>query len=230
MRRYIYALRLHRSPQPSTDGTKIVYATQYRGVGIIIPMQRTEAGWKADVRFWLAMRKQREARPQKTDPEIVAKSFLLYILAKKPESLNDFTSERIKAEEYTAANNLPPGDLDHLLSLVIEMPIVRARPGERVVLPSGEAAIGSDAADSLLLIGLSWSTEIPFLMKRIDGAWKVVPQKSFEMLRKAGAISVKTVTDPDVRASLIARMSALTTDSARRWGRLTAHEMLCHLG
>jgi len=41
---------------------------------------------------------------------------------------------------------------------------------------------------------------------------------------------VKTVTDPDVRASLIARLSALTPDSARRWGRLTAHEMLCHLG
>jgi hypothetical protein len=75
----------------------------------------------------------------------------------------------------------------------MEMPIVRARPGERVVLPSGEVAVGSDAAasekdGSLLLIGLMGSTEVPFVMRRVGGAWKVVPQKYFELLRKTGTI------------------------------------------
>src|SRR5688500_18726055 len=65
LRKDIDALPLHRAPRTSADGTKIFYSTQYRGVGIIIPMQRTEAGWKVDVRFWLAMRKQSETRPQK---------------------------------------------------------------------------------------------------------------------------------------------------------------------
>jgi hypothetical protein len=33
-----------------------------------------------------------------------------------------------------------------------------------------------------------------------------------------------------VRASLIGRLGALRPDTARRWGTLTPHEMLCHLG
>jgi hypothetical protein len=41
---------------------------------------------------------------------------------------------------------------------------------------------------------------------------------------------MKTVADPVVRRSLIERLGALTTDSRRRWGPLTPHEMLCHLG
>jgi hypothetical protein len=205
LRKDISALQLRQTAPPSFDGkpladssapptgAKIVYFTQFRGVVMAVPLQRTDTGWKVDVRFWLAMRKQATTRPQMTDPEMVAKGFLFHILAKKPESLNQFAAQPLNAEEYTSANNLPPGDLDHILSLCVEMPIVRARQGERVVLPSGEMAVGSDNAGSnndepLVLIGLMGFTEIPFLMRRVGGAWKVVPQKYFEMLRKAGDI------------------------------------------
>lgn len=41
---------------------------------------------------------------------------------------------------------------------------------------------------------------------------------------------MKTVADPAVTRSLIERLSALTPESQRRWGTLTPHEMLCHLG
>ena len=41
---------------------------------------------------------------------------------------------------------------------------------------------------------------------------------------------MKTVADPEVRRSLIERLGALQADSRRRWGTLTSHEMLCHLG
>jgi len=41
---------------------------------------------------------------------------------------------------------------------------------------------------------------------------------------------VKTVADPLVLRLLTERLMALTPDSRRRWGTLTAHEMLCHLG
>ena len=176
------------SAAPFPVGTKVVYRTSYRGVGMVLPLQHTENGWKVDMRFWLAMLKQREVRPEKTDPEIVAKSFLCYLLAKQPEALNQFVAQPIEADEYTAANNLPPGDLDHILSLCVEMPIVRARAGERVVLPSGEVAVGDAQADSLVLIGLMGPVEVPFLLKRVGDAWKVVQQKYFEMLRAAGAI------------------------------------------
>jgi hypothetical protein len=41
---------------------------------------------------------------------------------------------------------------------------------------------------------------------------------------------VKTVADPAVLESLVRRLRAVQADSSRRWGTLTAHEMLCHLG
>ena len=41
---------------------------------------------------------------------------------------------------------------------------------------------------------------------------------------------MKTVDDPHVRQSLVERLRQLTPESARRWGTLTPHEMLCHLG
>jgi hypothetical protein len=41
---------------------------------------------------------------------------------------------------------------------------------------------------------------------------------------------LRTVANPDVRRTLIARLTALDVNSRRRWGTLTPHEMLCHLG
>jgi len=41
---------------------------------------------------------------------------------------------------------------------------------------------------------------------------------------------VRTVADPNVLRSLKQRLGMLRPDSPRRWGILTAHEMLCHLG
>lgn len=201
LRKDISRLELRRASPPTLDGTplpdssrafpgrtKMVYFTQFRGVVMAVPLQRVDDAWKVDVRYWLAMRKQIGVRLQRTDPEYVAKGFLFHVLAKKPEALSEFAAGAIRGEDYTSANNLPPGDLDQILSLCVEMPVVRARTGERVVLPSGETAVGSDTGESLVLIGLMGGTEIPFLLRRVDGLWKVVPQKYFELLRHAGGI------------------------------------------
>lgn len=40
---------------------------------------------------------------------------------------------------------------------------------------------------------------------------------------------MRTIADPKVRASLIARLRRLTPETPRRWGTLTPGEMLCHL-
>jgi hypothetical protein len=41
---------------------------------------------------------------------------------------------------------------------------------------------------------------------------------------------MKTISDPRIVRSLIERLSAVQPGRQRRWGTLTAHEMLCHLG
>ena len=40
---------------------------------------------------------------------------------------------------------------------------------------------------------------------------------------------MSTLADPDACASLRERIGKLEPDAARQWGRMTAHEMVCHL-
>ena len=46
----------------------------------------------------------------------------------------------------------------------------------------------------------------------------------------SAAIAMKTVADPQVLERLLRRLDSVQPDSARRWGSLTPHEMVCHLG
>jgi len=126
--------------------------------------------------------------PDAKAPGTVARGFLFHVLAKKPDELKQFSTSPIDAQAYTAANDLPGGDLDQVLSLCMEMPIIRARAGEKVRLPSGHVVEGGGPADTLVLIGLMGPVEIPFKLVREGDAWKVVPQHYFEMLRARGAI------------------------------------------
>jgi hypothetical protein len=41
---------------------------------------------------------------------------------------------------------------------------------------------------------------------------------------------MKTVADPEVLGGLARRLGTLAPQTPRRWGTMTAHEMLCHLG
>jgi len=41
---------------------------------------------------------------------------------------------------------------------------------------------------------------------------------------------MKTVADATVLRSLVERLRLLEPQTPRRWGTMTAHEMLCHLG
>ena len=40
---------------------------------------------------------------------------------------------------------------------------------------------------------------------------------------------MKTLSDPAARAEILERLARVTPDSPRRWGRMTARQMICHL-
>src|SRR5262249_8519517 len=69
-------------------GTKTTYMSQFRGILLVIPVVNTPNGWKVDVRFWLAARREAESGPQSADeagrppdkPDLIAKGFLFCIL------------------------------------------------------------------------------------------------------------------------------------------------------
>jgi hypothetical protein len=177
-------------------GTKTTYMSQFRGTLLVIPVVYTQSGWKVDVRFWLEARREAEEASQSGDqadrppdkPELIAKGFLFCILARRTEDLGELSASPINAEEYTAANDLPGGDLDQVLSLCIEMPVVRARTGEAFKMPSGRIVRADRKPDTLVLVGMMGMVEVAFELKLIGGKWKVVPERYFEMLRRIGAI------------------------------------------
>jgi Protein of unknown function (DUF1569) len=39
----------------------------------------------------------------------------------------------------------------------------------------------------------------------------------------------QSLADPALRASLVARLQRLTPESPRQWGRMTAHQAVCHM-
>ena len=202
LRREVDALELHRD-QPFTiggrpvagsdesrfpEGTKTVYRTSVRGTNVAIPVVRMGGEWKVDVRFWIEMARMRARKQDEASLDMRAKEFLFYVLSRQPSKLGKVSATPIEGSEYTKANDLPPGDLNHVLPLCLEMPVVRARPDEEFTMPSGRVVRGGAQGDTLLLVGLMGTTEVPFLVVRAPDSWRVVPQKYFEFLRAAKAL------------------------------------------
>jgi len=40
---------------------------------------------------------------------------------------------------------------------------------------------------------------------------------------------MKTLRDPETQKEILTRLDGITPESKRRWGRMTAHQMVCHL-
>jgi len=40
---------------------------------------------------------------------------------------------------------------------------------------------------------------------------------------------MKTLSDPEVKKDILQRLETLQPTSSRRWGSMSAHQMLCHL-
>ena len=171
------------------EGTKTIYRTAFRGHELAIPVVRVGSEWKADVRFWLAMARMQERKQDEATPEMRAKEFLFYVLSRQPAALDKVSAMPIDGAEYTRANDLPPGELRQVLPLCLEMPVVRARPDEVLTMPSGRVVRGgTQGSDTLLLVGLLRTVEVPFVVVRAPDSWRVVPEKYFEFLRASKAL------------------------------------------
>ena len=42
-------------------------------------------------------------------------------------------------------------------------------------------------------------------------------------------VDMKSLTDPQQKADLIVRLKTIHCDSPRKWGRMSSHQMICHL-
>jgi hypothetical protein len=173
---------------PYPTGTKATYMTAFRGSNLAIPVILGADGWRVDVRFWLEMQKMRKENITEADPRIVAKKFVFYELSNNLDKLNSVSLTPVTGDQVGIPNGLPGGDLDQVLSLCIEMPVVHARPGETFMSPSGQRLRQGEKAGDEVYIALMGPVELPIVLRKQGTEWKVVPENYFRLLRSASAL------------------------------------------
>lgn len=169
-------------------GTRIVYVTQYGGSLVPVPVVRTRDGWRVDPRYWVAERQQAATPPPDDAPVMLVKRFLYHVMNRETEPLKALSYLPDHVEQLTRNNNLPGADRGHVAMLAVEMGLAPARAGEVVRMPSGTRITAGSSADELVFVGMMGTIEVPFRLRRVNGAWKVVPEPYFEFLRSMGAI------------------------------------------
>ena len=151
-------------------GTKATFMTQFRGVNLVIPVARTTDGWKVDVRYWLAMRKEYK----ETDPEIVAKKFLWFLVAQKEKELKEVSTTGSDLTELLKGKS--PFE-DQYYCLVQEMAVVEAQPGEGMLLPKGEILQAkTSTADHKWFLGMYGPFQLLFELRKEKTGWRTVPR------------------------------------------------------
>lgn len=175
--------------RPGADGQYPVGTTAFYSVAfrspMVVALVKQADGWKVDPRWWLAMTDMMSAQgPPPTDtPEFAARMLVLSLV----------NLDRTSAARFAAAT---PGSLDVLFAdaprsrepsgqleaLAQEMPLVRLRPGEFFPLPSARVIEGSAAADVAVLLGQYGSVEMPFVVRRVSGGWRVDPEPYFRLI------------------------------------------------
>jgi hypothetical protein len=169
-------------------GARATFSTGVRGLWLGAPVVRTDAGWRVDADFFIEGRKSAQAPPERDDPRVVARAFLGMTLANELDQLDEVSARHVEPAEVGSPNGLPGGDLDQIISLAMEMPVVPARAGTAYKLPSGELVAAGSDPKRVLYVGLMGPVEVPFVLVQVGGAWKVEPQNYFAWMRARGAI------------------------------------------
>jgi hypothetical protein len=165
------------------DGTTARYLVSDGRSPMIVSLVKGPGGWKVDVRWWLKMIELAEGggfEPGTAD-----------------HAARALTAALVRLDREAAAHLVTPGaDLDllfagapsqpepsgHLDALVFEMPLVEIGPGEFAALPTGRVVEGSDREDRKVLVGLLGRVEVPFVMRRVEGEWRVEAEPYFALL------------------------------------------------
>ncbi|MGB5241091.1 MAG: hypothetical protein WBN80_10675 [Prochlorococcaceae cyanobacterium] len=165
-----------------------LYRLYFRGGNVsIVRLIRRDDGWKVDLRWGLEGRADVDSTsPPELEPsgspQAVARRLLLALLALDPIAAQSLIVSGGGEELLFLGAPSSPEPSGHLMALAMEMPLVSLQPGEFAALPDGAVAEGSSDPDRLLLLGLFGVVELPFLLRRIAGEWRAMPQPYFKVL------------------------------------------------
>jgi hypothetical protein len=170
---------LHRGREVAADadgkypvGTTALYSVSHSGNSMVAPLVRQADGWKVDVRWWLAMMDLQTTTPRPGSPEFVARAITAAAAAMDRETAAKLAVPGASLDLiFRGAQREPSGVFD---ALAQEMPLVELQPGE--FYPVEDRVVeGSGDSSQKLLLGLFGVVEIPFVMRRVRGDWRVEP-------------------------------------------------------
>ena len=166
-------------------GTTVLYMAAHRGGPMMVMLVERPEGWKIDLRWWIAMADLlRGVDAREGTPEYTVRALTMALV-----TLDRQGAARLVAPDANldvlfrgAPREREPSDV--LEASAMEMPLVRIDPGEFFLMPSGRIVEGSKAADVQVLVGQFGPTEIPYVVRRVNGGWRVEVEPYFLLLNR----------------------------------------------
>jgi hypothetical protein len=154
-------------------GTTVLYTVVQGGSPMVVTLVRQADGWKVDLRWWLAMLDLQSSEPRRGTPEFAARALTAALAAMDRTAAARYATPGADMNLlFRGAQREPSGVFD---ALAMEMPLVELRPGE--FYPMRDRIVeGSSQPDLKVLLGQFGVVEIPYVVRRIDGEWRVEPQ------------------------------------------------------
>jgi hypothetical protein len=166
-------------------GTVAHYVASGNGGPALVTLVRETAGWKVDLRWWLAMVDLENApEPIAGSPEHSIRSLLLALIGLDREEAMRYAVPGADVNLLfggAPSTREPSGVLE---ASAMEMPLVEVGAGEFYRLPSGRVIEGAAAADRRVFVGQYGPVEIPFVLRRTGGAWRVEPEPYFLLINR----------------------------------------------
>jgi hypothetical protein len=157
-----------------------------QGGPMAVRLVREAEGWKVDVRWWVAMldAATSSAPPSQDSPDSVVRQFLLAMIAlDREEALRHVVPDVSPDVLFAGAprQREPSGVLE---AAAMEMPLVQVGPGEFYRLPSGRVVEGQGTAERTVVVGQFGPVEMPFVLRQIDGRWRVEAEPYYALINQ----------------------------------------------
>jgi hypothetical protein len=151
----------------------------------VVTLVREPDGWKVDLRWWLAMLDMANGQPPAAgSPDYAIRSLTLALISLDRNEAFRFAVPGADVRILFAgapSTREPSGVLE---ASAMEMPLVEVGAGEFFRLPSGRVVEGSTAEDRKVIVGQFGPVEMPFVLRRVDGSWRVEAEPYFALINR----------------------------------------------
>ena len=167
---------------PAPVGSTALYIVAHQGSPMVVSMTRRADGWKVDLRWWLAAQQMTMSSVAPAQEHNTIRELLVAMLeldkSKAAKHLAD--AQGIDLLFAGAPRSREPSGV--LEAAVMEMPLVEVGAGEFYMMPTGKVVEGGSTETRKVIVGLFGPIEIPFVVIRTAGGWRVQAEPYFMLM------------------------------------------------